>query len=498
MVQQTKINNFIRKHIKKVLPLMFIAPSVSKAQTVIEPEQIITEANDTSVHNPQYDVKLKPYIATNGQELPQMTAGQSVINYHKTYVGYFDNTGELQVVRTDCRYSNATDMLAGVFRAECAHYSIETLEKRQIADKVPYGFNLEEYYDYLKNPDNTIGEVIRDYCNFRKKNIKTSRGKKSVVVRAGFFQGDVYSWTSCLRASYCSPDEDVRKFASLFINDSEENLAIRDSVMRAVYKNGEFISGEEGVEKRLNIRPLLSKIRVENIAERNGRFIYLSNKFCNTLKYYTQKQEFKNETEEYNHNKMFTAVKKLQEDYVLAWYLLAGKNTMISQNADVYMANKINTKIASRTKSRVTPKQVKEKGYGIYTEPGIIMCFLESSINGGPYFNGYSKNNKANGFYPLTYNILKDFIKPFNKNKLLTEDFLRQAALTGISGAQKAYEKFKSKKEYLQKEEKDFVRNLNKNKFMNTAPQDAIKKQYLQIVKPEPLNLLKLPNQVEK
>lgn len=502
MVQQIKINDFFRKHVKQALPLMFLAPSTTKAQPQVTSEQTVTEVIDSAVNNPQYDMMMQPYIAETGKALPQMSAEQGVISPHKTYVGYFDNHGELQVVRTDCRYSTAApDLLISVFRAECTHYSKVALEKRQIADNVPTGFTLDEYYTYLKSPNNTIGEVVRDYCNFRKKNLKTANGTKSVVVRAGFFQGSVDAWTACLRAAYCSPDENVRKFASLFIADSKENVAIRDSVMNTVYKNGEFISGEEGVKKRIRIRPLLSKIKVENIGERNGGFLCLNNKFCNTLSYYTHKQKFKNETDEFNHNKMVEAVKKMQEDYVLAWYLLAGRNTMIAQNADIYMAGEINKKVANRTKLRVTPQQVKEKGVGIYAEPGVLMCFLESNINGGPYFNGYAKGNSSNGFYPLTYKILKNFVQPFNKNKLLTEDFLRQASLTGISGAQQTYEKFKHQKEELQKEEQAFIEKLKQSKFKTIAPQDAIRSQYPQKpdLQPKPFKLLKLPQkQAEK
>lgn len=484
---------------------MFVAPVNVQAQALNKEslEILGTEVLDADslMEHPKYDSQMKPYVAETYRDLPVMSAAEATINPHKTYVGYFDNHGELQVIRTDCRYSAATpDMLAGVRRAECTNYNTKYLQKRHIADRVPRGFTLDEAYDYFKSPNNSLGEMTYDYCNFRKKYIGSGANKRSIVVRAGFFQGGVNEWTACLRAAYCSSDEYVRKFASNFIVDTKENLAVRDSVMKVIYdKDGEFISGEEGVKKRIRISPLLNKITIESIGGRVGGYKCLNDKLCNLLLHYTKKQKFKNENEEFEYNKMANGLKKLEEDYTIAWYPLAGKTTKISKNADIYVANETNKKVKPN-KPKVTSEQVKAKGGGIYTPPGVLLAFLESSVNGGPYFDGYAKGSTSNGYYPLTYKVLKNFMAPFNKNKLLTQEFLRQAALLGISGAKAAYEAFNTKLNKLQKEEQEIIDRLQKNKFKPVAPQDAVRQNrpFPTNVQPRRFSPQKQPNQAEK
>ena len=90
--------------------------------------------------------------------------------------------------------------------------------KESLYDKIKLGYL--EYFDYVKSENNSLGEVIKDYCNFRKKLVKTPNGHKSIVVRAGFFQGGVQEWTACLRAAFCSSDVNAQKFASNFIEES--------------------------------------------------------------------------------------------------------------------------------------------------------------------------------------------------------------------------------------------------------------------------------------
>ena len=474
---ENRLNNFAKKHAKKLLPLLMLTPLTLKAQESSLTEFDKIEITDSVINHPKYDFGLKPYVAESYKDLPEMSAKQAIVNPHKIYVGYFDNKGELQVIRTDCRYSAAApDILTGVFRAECPHYKKEHITERHIEDKVPSGFTTEEYFDYVKSENNSLGEVIKDYCNFRKKLVKTPNGHKSIVVRAGFFQGGVQEWTACLRAAFCSSDVNAQKFASNFIEESSENLTIRDSVINAIYKDNELITGEEGVQKRITIRPLLSKLKVNGLSAKVAGKTCLSQKFCDSLKYYTRKQEFSDEKAEFEHKKMSASVKKLQEDYLLAWYLLAGKSNMTANIVDTHMAQEMNRK-ASKNIAKVTAAQVKEHGFGIYADTGNILGYVESNVNGGPYFDGYYKSGNKRvftGFYKLTERILKSFIEPFNKNKILTGDFLFQAAVVGISGAQAVYEKFKQKQNVLQTEEQTLIDELQKTQFKETAPRDAL------------------------
>ncbi len=478
-MDKDSINKFIHKHYKKVLPLLLFAPLTSKAQDLkqseIESIEKIEVIDSTAV-NPEYDLSEEPHVAESCYDLPQMSAKQALISPHKIYVGYFDNKGELQVIRTDCRYSAAApDLLTGVFRAECPHYSQSVLTERHIEGKIPRGFTKEEYLNYLKSPNNPLGEVIRDYCNFRKKLINTANGRRSIVVRAGFFQGGVNEWSDCLRAAFCSPDVYAQKFASEYIESTPENLAIRDSVINSTYQNNELIIGEEGVKKRLAVRPLLSKIKVSGLRAKVGGITCLSDKFCDSLKYYTHEQKFDSDEKNSEFNKMSNAVKNMQVKYLTEYYLLAKDGTKTADIVDTYMAQELNKK--NQTSEKVTPQKIKEHGFGIYAGIGRTMGYVESNVNGGPYFDGYyrGKNGRTfNGFYKLTEQILKKFMQPFDKNKIFTLEYLYQASVIGISGAQKTYEKFKEKQNVLQQEEQIEFKKMEEQYFQKVAPRDAI------------------------
>lgn len=484
-INKKNISDFIQKHYKKLLPLLFLAPVSAKAQNNTQQlnpsdvkvvnfgddEKISSENNtiefmnvaeDSTTVHPKYSGSDEPYVARTPKDLPEMSAEQAVLyKRRREFVGYFNSSGKFEVLRTDARYcAAAPKVITGVFRAECQHYNKSHLELRHAKDKMSRAFTDEtECLKYLKDENNSLGEVIEDYCNFRKKYTKGKGGRKSVVVRAGFFQGGISEWTACLRAAFCSPDENMQKFASIFIENTPENLAVRDSVINNVYnKDGEFINGDEGVKKRLKIKPLLSKLHVSGIKGDVG----FSQKFCDTLHYYTQKQKFDDEQKEFKHSQMVDAVKKLQEDYVIAWYLLAGNNCSAATSIDNDIAREFNKK----TGKKISAKDVKKHGLGIRLSPGKILIYIESNINGGPYHKG---------IYPLTQKILGKFAQPFDTNKMLTGEFLRQAAIVGISGAKEAYEKFKEKVSVLQNEEQKVVKKLERRTFRIPAPNDAIK-----------------------
>ena len=485
-INKKNISDFIQKHYKKLLPLLFLAPVSAKGQSndqrlnssdvkVVnfngENKEALSESytvefasadmGDTTYIHPKYLGSAETYVAKTPKDLPEMSAGQAVVyKMYRMFVGYFDNKGELEVLRTDARYcAGAPKVVTGVFRAECPHYNKNHLELRHMQDKPRALGNETERLKYFKDKNNSLGEVIEDYCNFRKKYAGGKNGRKSIVVRAGFFQGGINEWSACLRAAFCSPDENVHKFASMFIENTPENLAVRDSVINNVYnKDGEFINGDEGVQKRLKIRPLLSKLPVSGIKGNVG----FSQKFCDALRYYTQNQKFDDEQKEFEHSKMVEAVKKLQEDYVIAWYLLAGNNCSAATSIDNDIAREFNKK----TGKKITAKEVKNRGLGIHLSPGKILIYIESNINGGPYHKG---------IYPLTQKILSNFAKTFDTNKMLTGEFLRQASIVGISGAKEAYEKFKEKVSVLQREEQEVVKKLERRTMKVPAPNDAIK-----------------------
>lgn len=485
-MNKKNISEFIQKHYKKLLPLLFLAPVSAKAQNNTQPlnpsdvkvvnfgdnEKISSENNtieftnvsaeDSTTVHPKYSGSDEPYVARTPKDLPEMSAEQAVLYQHRReFVGYFNSNGKFEVLRTDARYcAAAPKVITGVFRAECQHYNKSHLELRHAKDKMSRAFADEtECLKYLKDENNSLGEVIEDYCNFRKKYTKGKGGRKSVVVRAGFFQGGINEWTACLRAAFCSPDENMQKFASIFIENTPENLAVRDSVINNVYnKDGEFINGDEGVQKRLKIRPLLSKLQVSGIKGDVG----FSQKFCDSLRYYTQKQKFDDEQKEFKHSQMVDAVKKLQEDYVIAWYLLTGNNSSSATSIDNDIAREFNKK----TGKKISAKEVKKHGLGIHLSPGKILIYIESNINGGPYHKG---------IYPLTKTILAKFAQTFDTNKMLSQEFLRQAAIVGISGAKETYEEFLQKVSALQNEEQEIVKKLERKIIRNPAPNDAIK-----------------------
>lgn len=508
-INKKNISDFIQKHYKKLLPLLFWAPVSAKAQNNVQQlnsagDKIVNlsgakietstettsiefrniSAEDSTITHPKYSGSDKTYVARTPKDLPEMSAGQAVLyKMRREFIGYFNSKGELEVLRTDARYcAAAPKVVTAVFRAECPHYNKNHLELRHAKDKMSRAFTDEaECLKYLKDKNNSLGEVIEDYCNFRKKYTKGKGGRKSVVVRAGFFQGGINEWTSCLRAAFCSPDENMQKFASIFIENTPENLAVRDSVINNVYKNGEFINGDEGVQKRLKTRPLLSKIRVEGIRGKIG----FSQKFCDSLRYYTQKQKFDDEQKEFEHSQMVDAVKKLQEDYVIAWYLLAGNNSSSAASIDNDIAREFNKK----TGKKISAKDVKKHGLGIHLSPGKILLYIESNINGGPYHKG---------IHPLTKTILAKFAQTFDENKMLTQEFLRQAAIVGISGAKETYEKFLQKVSALQNEEQEIVKNLERKIMRNPAPNDAIKLPLYEIHQDHKPIKMKLPQKFQQ
>jgi hypothetical protein len=66
---------------------------------------------------------------------------------------------------------------------------------------------------------------------------------------------------------------------------------------------------------------------------------------------------------------------------------------MTAQIIDNHMAHELNKKVRN-TATKVTPQQVKEHKFGIYTPPGHMLGYIESNVNGGPYFDGYYRKGK--------------------------------------------------------------------------------------------------------
>lgn len=445
-------NDWLRKHAKKLTLGILIggaSPLSATAQNITEKPNIKDSIEVSAQHltYPEYDANAAPVVETSATKLGQMTAQQAQMNLHKIYVGHFNEDGELEVFRADARCVAAGDVLTGVFRRECGHYTKKYLT-RSVTDNVRTdGMSHEEYYNWATSDAHDLGEVIYNYCNFRQK----KQNGNTIVVRAGFFQGGINEWSQCLRFAYCTNNENMRSFAAHFIDDDEYNRTLRDSIMAKIYQDGKLIEGEEGVQKRMSVLGALQKIKVHGLSRTVGGRTCFSQEFCDLLQNTATAKKFAVMEEQYRYDAVRKDICQMQEDYVLNFYAIAGRHNRVAENADILAAQNINT-VNSRKHSgiaKVTPQQVNQNNATVKTISWAdATMFMESIINGGCNYKG---------IYPEVKSGLQKFLGYYKKNNpcdnILTEKYLHQMSILGISGAKEAYAKFLSLKQQLENEE---------------------------------------------
>ena len=473
-MNKKEFGNWLEKHAKKIALFMLMVTGsahVGGQNTKILAESDTTEvkADDYSSHQ-KYDPFMVPHVETSASLLPVMSVRQAILTNHKMYVGHFNEQGNLEVFRTDCRYVAAGDALSAVFRRECTHNAKVLLNEENVCQAYGgRGFSRQEYLDWAKSSKHSLGEVVKDYYNPRKKTFGGAKGRTTIVVRLGFFQGGVNEWKQCLRSAYCSNNENMRKFAEHFIEDNELNRQIRDSVINTIYENNKMIKGENGVKKRMSVLGYMNKIPVKGISRKYGKYNCFSQEFCDLLRSCTGERKFDDLNKQNEYDKLVRDIAEMQERYVLNFYMLSGLRNRPAENADAGAAAKINASTGNGVR-KVTPEEVKEKGWAIKANGWAdVALFVDSAINGGAYFKG---------IHPGAQSGLKNFLSFYHKSNpcdnILTENFLFQAASLGIGGAEEAYLQFKSQVKELEYQEQNEADKLTKKKDWNTLKTDNI------------------------